>query len=196
MKYRENVCQYKNFSSISIVSGSDISHTSSRCQQKRRESAGATVEHWHGQLGQGLGESPTASAFAHVPSSCPWDLEWQSTGEGPHAFHTGGGNSAPQAAGRGLGVCTGHTHWHVGTRYADDGDGHGRAAWDLGHGGSGLCVWGEGGAAGGWGIQSVTCWRWVTGASATRCPGRVGIGLVWPPPRRAVVVKDEGRRTI
>lgn len=34
MKYRENVCQYKNFSSISIVSGSNISHTSSRNRQK------------------------------------------------------------------------------------------------------------------------------------------------------------------
>lgn len=88
-----------------------------------------------------------ASAFAQVPSSCPWDLEWQSTGEGPHTSHTGGGNSAPQAAGRGPGVCTGHTRGHVGTCYADDGDGHGRAAWDLGRGGSGLCV------GGGWG-----CW--------------------------------------
>lgn len=34
MKYRENVCQYKNFSSISVVSGSNISHTSSRNRQK------------------------------------------------------------------------------------------------------------------------------------------------------------------
>lgn len=53
MKYRENVCKYKNFSSISIVSGSNISHTSSR-YQKKKKSNGTTVEHQDVQLSEGL----------------------------------------------------------------------------------------------------------------------------------------------
>lgn len=65
MKYQENVCQYKNFSSISIVSGSNISHTSSLPLPKK-ESNGTTVEHQDVQLSKGLKEILKSSVSSNI----------------------------------------------------------------------------------------------------------------------------------
>lgn len=68
MKYQENVCQYKNFSSISIVSGSNISQTSSLPLSKK-ESNGTTVEHQDVQLGKGLKEILKPSVLSGISAS-------------------------------------------------------------------------------------------------------------------------------
>lgn len=70
MKYRENVCQYKNFSSISIVSGSNISHTSSR-YQKKREPSGTTREHQDLPLSKGLKGNPQTQCTFSISTPQP-----------------------------------------------------------------------------------------------------------------------------
>lgn len=68
MKYQENVCQYKNFSSISIVSGSNISQTSSLPLSKNPMGL-HQVEHQDVQLSKGLKEILKSSVLFDISTS-------------------------------------------------------------------------------------------------------------------------------
>lgn len=71
MKYQENVCQYKNFSSISIVSGSNISRTSSLPLSKKKRLQWDRVEPGDVQLRVGLREILHPASRISPPSH-PW----------------------------------------------------------------------------------------------------------------------------
>jgi hypothetical protein len=84
MKYQENVYQYKNVSSISIVSGSHISHTSSLLLASEENPVALRAPDV--PLSKGLKEFLKPRVFPYLLPSAPEFLDCQSSQKASLAF--------------------------------------------------------------------------------------------------------------